>query len=89
MSESGEVLSIVLDAVYACAADPDRWEDLFDVYASLEPHFGDTQAGQSDGAALAETLLPHLDRAEDVARRVLQASGHGQSLSFSGQFSIC
>lgn len=67
-------MSVVLDAIYACAADPDRWEDLFDVYASLESHFDETEAGRSGGGTLAETLLPHLDRAEDVARRVLQAS---------------
>lgn len=74
MSESGEVLSVVLDAIYACASDPDRWEDLIDVYASLEPHVGDTEASISGGGAMAETLLPHLDRAESVARRVLQSS---------------
>tara|TARA_R110000824_G_scaffold118960_14_gene272198 strand:+ start:334810 stop:336606 length:1797 start_codon:yes stop_codon:yes gene_type:complete len=74
MSGSGEVLSVVLDAVYACAADPDRWEDLIDVYASLEPLFSDGEGGLSDGGEIAKTLLPHLDRAGDVARRVLRAS---------------
>lgn len=84
MSESGEVLSVVLDAIYACAADPDRWEDLLDVYASLEPHLGDMATAHADSGAMAETLLPHLDRAEDVARRVLQASAPAASDALAG-----
>ncbi len=77
-------MSVVLDAIYACASDPNRWEDLIDVYTSLEPHLDDTAASLSDGGAMAETLLPHLDRAEDVARRVLQASAPAVSGGLAG-----
>jgi pimeloyl-ACP methyl ester carboxylesterase/DNA-binding CsgD family transcriptional regulator len=70
MSDSGEVLAIVLEAVYACAADPDRWEDLFDMFVPLDGQLSaEDQLGET-GLGVEQTLRPHLDRAEAVARRL-------------------
>lgn len=70
MSESGEVLAVVLEAVYACAADPDRWEDLIDIFVPLNDHLSAESLDLGGGIGVEQTLRSHLDRAQAVARRL-------------------
>jgi len=70
MSQSGEVLAVVLEAVYACAADPDRWEDLIDIFVPLDDHLSEEGNLGEKSVRVEQTLLAHLDRAQSVARRL-------------------
>ena len=65
MSDSAEVLAITLDAIYSCATDADRWEDLLESFPEL-----DAEIRKRPASRLEDAIRPHFQRAEDLARRL-------------------
>lgn len=65
MSDSAEVLTITLDAIYSCATDTDRWEDLLESFPELEAEIRKRPASR-----LEDAIKPHFQRAENLARRL-------------------
>ena len=65
MSDSAEVLAITLDAIYSCATDADRWEDLLESFPEL-----DAEIRKRPASRLEDAIKPHFQRAEDLARRL-------------------
>ncbi|MBI1261897.1 MAG: alpha/beta fold hydrolase [Rhizobiales bacterium] len=62
---SAEVLALTLDAIYACAADKDRWEDLVENFPELDAHIQDEVNPHIEVA-----VKQHFQRAEGLARRL-------------------
>lgn len=74
MSKSAEVLSLTLDAIYACATDKDRWEDLIESFTELDSHIRD-----EDNPQLETAVKQHFQRAEGLARRLNMSDAAGKS----------
>ena len=77
MSEPGDLLAVVLDVIYACAADPERWEDLLDIFADLTTHLDPENDEDGKNASVEVALRGHLERAQALARRLFIAEASG------------